>query len=351
MERKVTAGLWRCALPLAALWIGCSSAQRVAAERTRLQPVKVLVINMFALEAKPFLDGLKLTEATRVPGLPADSAEIHCNAAEVCQITTGMGYANAASSISALVWSNLFDLTHAYFIVAGIAGIDPSQGTTGSAAWARYVVDYGLAQEIDARDLPPEWSTGYIGINTGKPGEKPKLDYGTEVYQLDEPLVRAVYALSRAVQLADSPEAAAYRTKFPLAPANQPPAVIQCDTASGDTWWAGTRLGKRAAEWTRLLTDGKGTYCTSQQEDNATLTALKRGASAGKLDLRRVAVLRSGSDFDRPSPGQSEVAGLIDYPAQGGFGPACENLYRAAAPVIDAIVHDWASWRSGVPSP
>jgi purine nucleoside permease len=262
-----------------------------------------------------------------------------------------MGYANAASSISALVWSNLFDLTHAYFIVAGIAGIDPSQGTTGSAAWARYVVDYGLAQEVDARDLPPDWSTGYIGINTKKPGEKPKFDYGTEVYQLDEPLVRAVYALSRSVQLADSPEAAAYRTKFPFAPANQPPAVVQCDTASGDTWWEGTRLEKRAAEWTRLLTDGKGTYCTTQQEDNATLTALSRGASAGKLDLRRVAVLRSGSDFDRPYPGQSEVSGLVDYPAQGGFGPACENLYRAAAPVIDAIVRGWASWRSGVPSP
>ncbi|SEM35430.1 Purine nucleoside permease (NUP), partial [Variovorax sp. YR750] len=35
---------------------------------------------------------------------------------------------------------------------------------------------------------------------------------------------------------------------------------------------------------------------------------MKRGASAGLLDLRRVAVLRTASNFDRPHPGQTAYA-------------------------------------------
>ena len=86
-------------------------------------------------------------------------------------------------------------------------------------------------------------------------------------------------------------------------PASLPPSVLLCDTVSADTWWSGTRLGERAEAWTRLLTDGKGRYCTTQQEDNATYEAFKRATAAGLADDSRVAVLRAGSDFDRPAPG------------------------------------------------
>ena len=43
----------------------------------------------------------------------------------------------------------------------------------------------------------------------------------------------------------------------------------------------------------------------TQQEDNATYNALARAAAAGKVDLKRLAVLRTASNFDRPYPGQS----------------------------------------------
>jgi purine nucleoside permease len=45
-----------------------------------------------------------------------------------------------------------FDLSHAYWLVAGIAGVDPHQATIGSAVWAHYLVDGDLAHEIDARN-------------------------------------------------------------------------------------------------------------------------------------------------------------------------------------------------------
>jgi hypothetical protein len=66
-------------------------------------------------------------------------------------------------------------------------------------------------------------TTGYLGINTKSPSEKPPLDYRTEVFQLDEALLQKAYALSRSVPLSDGAEAKVARAKFPSAPANQPP--------------------------------------------------------------------------------------------------------------------------------
>lgn len=188
-----------------------------------------------------------------------------------------------------------------------------------------------------------------LGINTTQPNQKPPLDYKTEVFQLNPILADAAYALSRNVVLSDSEQAQAARAKYSYAPANRPPSVIQCDTLSGDTWWSGTRLGERARAWTKLLTDEKGVYCTTQQEDNATYEALARAAKAGRVDLDRIAVLRSGSDFDRPYNGQTSSDNLLNYAAQGGFQPALANLFAAGNPLVQEVVAHWSDWRDGVP--
>jgi purine nucleoside permease len=310
--------------------------------------VKALIISMFGPEAQPWIDNLKLAEPVAVPGLSADYPNVLCNADDVCQVTTGMGHTNAAASVAAVVFSRKFDLSHTYFLIAGIAGIDPTQGTLGSAAWARYLIDYGIAWELDAREKPDDWPTGYLGINTRSPTEKPPLDYRTEVFQLDEKLLQKALALSASAPLIDDPTAIAYRANWPIAPANQPPSVVQCDTAAGDTWWHGELLEQRAKDWTDLLTDGAGTYCTTQQEDNATYESLHRGSIAGLLDLTRVAVLRTGSNFDRPYPGQTAYDSLVNA-ISGGFVPATQNLYYAGGPVIADIVAHWAAWREAVP--
>jgi purine nucleoside permease len=300
--------------------------------------VKAMIISMFGPEGQVWIDNMALTEEIPVPGLSPDYPAVHCNAKDVCNVITGMGHANAAASISALVYSRKFDLTKAYFLIAGIAGIDPQQGTLGSAAWARYLVDYGIAWELDAREMPDGWPYGYFGINTKSPTEKPPLDYRTEVFRLDETLLQRALRLSKDVVLDDSPDAQTFRAKYASSPASDPPKVIQCDTMAGDTWYAGTALGERARDWTKLLTDGEGTYCTTQQEDNATYEVLKRADAAGRVHVDRVAVLRTGSDFDRPYSGQTDADGIVNYGEQGGFVPAISNLYKAGAPLIDDIV-------------
>jgi purine nucleoside permease len=341
------------ALILMSAFLPCTSpiARSGTAAQTPPLEVKVLIINMFSFEAAPWLDALRPTQEIRVPGLSSDYPFVRCRADAVCEMITGMGHANAAASMMAVLYSGAFDLRRTYFLIAGIAGIDPKRGTIGSAAWARYVVDSGIAHEIDAREMPHGWQDGFFGILTDGPGEVPKFDYRTEEFRLDEGLLQEALSLSKAAALEDSEDLRAYRRHYPEAPANQPPTVIQCDTLSGDTWWSGNRMGEYARRWTRLLTDNKGVYCTSQQEDNATLNALTRGAQSGLMDLKRIAVLRSGSDFDRPYPQQSV---LDSMQAQRALPDAVKvsavNLVHAGMPLVEAIVQHWDMWQHGVPA-
>ena len=149
------------------------------------QPVKVMIISMFGPEGQVWLDKLGPWKAIHVAGLSPDYPVVNCNRQEVCVMTTGMGHANAAASLMALTFSDKFDLRRTYFMIAGIAGIDPMQGTIGSAAWAKYLVDFGIQWELDAREKPDSWPSGYLGINTKGPAEKPPLDYKTEVFQAE----------------------------------------------------------------------------------------------------------------------------------------------------------------------
>ena len=340
-----------CALMIAAasaLFFGEASIAQPT-----LRPLKVVIISMFPPEAAPWIAPLKLVEEIKVPGLPIESPSIKCNTDDVCLMVAGMGHANVAASTTALTLDPRFDLRKTYFLIAGIAGIDPARGTTGTATWARYLVDAGIAHEIDAREMPKKWQSGYIGIMTKGPGEKPKFEYQTEVAQLDEALLQKALELTRNAKLDDSDKARAYRANYKNAPANQAPKVTQCDTLGGDTWWHGHRLGQHARDWTKLLTDGKGVYCTTQQEDNATYNALARAAASGKVDIKRLAVLRTASNFDRPYPGQTAYASLMASTngGSGGFGPATANLYNVGGLLVRDIVTRWAQWEAGVPAP
>jgi purine nucleoside permease len=345
---------------LARVWIAllaflgsASAIASVSEAPVRAAPleVRVLIVNMFQLEAAPWIEALQADRQVAVPGLSEDYPVVRCNADAVCQMTTGMGHANAAASLMAVLYSGQFDFRQAYVIIAGIAGIDPAMGTIGTAAWARYAVDVGIAHEIDARELPHGWSDGYFGIMTDSPVAIPKLSFRSEMFRLDETLLQWAYALSKSVTLDDSEDVRTYRQHYPSAPANQPPKVTICDTASADTWWTGKRLGDHARHWTRLLTQDAGVYCTTQQEDNASLTALIRASHSNLLDIKRVAILRSGSDFDRPYPQQAVLDGLrAQLQIQNTVRIATRNLVLAGMPVVNEIAHHWDRWHGGVPT-
>lgn len=97
---------------------------------------------------------------------------------------------NAASTISALVYSNLFDLKKTYFLIAGIAGVNPHVATTGSVMISRFEVQVALQYEFDIRDIGDNLTTGYIPYGTMKPApaEYPQYIYGTEVFEVNNDL-------------------------------------------------------------------------------------------------------------------------------------------------------------------
>lgn len=314
---------------------------------------------MFSYEASNWLANDSLTEAWAIPGLSPNYPYVYCKPPQVqnsldrdeCLITTDECYANAATSMMALVWSGVFDLTKTYFIVAGIAGVDPIDGTLGSAAWARYVVDYGLSYELDAREMPPTWPYGYTGFGPVPPGVYPTILIGTEVYRLNEALLQKALALTSHLDLTvfDNPTAQAYRALYTNhAAAREPPSVLQCDSVAIDTWWHGYYLSERASNWTTLLTNGSGNYCMTNEEDSATMTALRRAHLAGRVDFTRVAVLRTASNFDQEYPGQTAWESLNAN--SGGFEPSLDSAYYVGSTLAHDIVKNWETvYERGLP--
>src|SRR5580658_6699163 len=72
--------------------------------------VKVMIISMFSSEAAPWSTALNLQREVNVPGLSKDYPLVRCTTTGVCQMTTGMGHANAAASMMAVIYSRQFDL-------------------------------------------------------------------------------------------------------------------------------------------------------------------------------------------------------------------------------------------------
>lgn len=329
---------------LAALTITSILSSAAFAQDTAKITPKVMVITMFGQEAKPWIEGEKFTQQIKVAGLNPEYPNVDCTDAGLCHMTTAMGFANAASSVSAMALSNKFDLSKTYFLIAGIAGVDPKHGTLGSAHWAKYAVDADLNHRIDQREVPAEWETGSFALGADSPTDKAKWSAGTEVYALNAKLTDYAFNVTKDVELLDGEGAQAYRKHYKTDTATGAPLVSVCDTLSSDTYWHGIKIAESMEKWIKLATDGKGNYCTSQMEDNATLTSLKRASEAGLLDFDRIALLRTASNFDRQGEDQAALESLKSE--SGGFKLATTNAYRVGKAYADTIVSGWDKWQA-----
>jgi len=176
--------------------------------------------------------------------LPAGYHHVRMNKDGVLGMLTGVATAKAAASVMALGLDPRFDLSKAYWVVAGIGGGDPADVSLGSAVWANHVIDGDIGYEIDAREIPADWPTGFVPLRKGSPYEqpvKPQLD--GEAYTLNQDLVAWAYQLSKDVPLADSEQMRATRAKYTGFPnAMKPPFVTRGDTMSSGTFWHGSKM-------------------------------------------------------------------------------------------------------------
>jgi purine nucleoside permease len=237
-------------------------------------------------------------------------------------------------------------------LIAGIAGVNPNEGTLADVAFAKYAVQIGLQYEFDAREMPAGWNTGYSPLGSDHPEKYPTATYGTEVFELNTNLRDIAMGFTSGVKLNDSADSVAYRAHYNLNTAAKKsdkfkeaikkPSVRKGDVVTSDQYFSGTLLGESFVNTTRLFTNGSGTYCMTAQEDNATLEALLRGAARKVLDFSRIIVMRAAADFDRPYPGLPSYDNLFVV-TQGAFNPSLLNLYIAGTPVVKGILKEWTT--------
>lgn len=320
-------------------------------------PVKVVVVTMFERgadtgdEPGEFQNWVEHEKLDQVIAFPQGFHDLRMNAEGVLGTLTGVGTARAAASIMALGLDPRFDLTKAYWVVAGIAGVDPEDASLGSAAWAEWVVDADLAHEIDAREIPKDWKTGYVPLRKSVPYEQPlEKDVGG-IFHLQPSLVDWAVRLTRNVPLQDTEAMQTERMKFTSVNARRPPFVLKGDTISGSTFWHGKLLSQWADDWVKYQTGGKGNYVTTAMEDTGTMQSLEFLAKAGRVDSNRVLILRTASDFDQPTPGETPAQSLArtKIGKYTGYGPALDAAWRVGRVVIADLVKNWDNYRDKPP--
>ena len=323
-------------------------------------PIKVVVVSMFEHgevtgdrpgEFQFWVERLPLDQSM---SFPAGDHELRLNDRGVLGMCTGSGIPNATASIMALGLDDRFDFSKAYWLVAGIAGGDPADMSLGSAAWAKFVIDGDLLFEIDAREIPSDWPYGIVPLGGTKPAKTAAdMEGGWTVdtisYALDAELVEWAYGLTRNIKVPVDEKVVEFRAQFSNhEAARQPPKVIIGDTLSASTYWHGHYLNAWANDWVKLHSDQQANFATTNMEDSGTLTALHRLARIGRVDARRVLVLRTASNFSVPPPGQPATwSATAEYPDRGLS--ALEAAYRVGSPVVEAILSDWDRYQSSLP--
>lgn len=329
-----------------------AAAVSSAAAKPRPIQVKVVIVAMFEIgedtgdQPGELQYWVERDHLDQVYPLPAAYHAARMNANGEMAVLTGQGTAHAAATIMALGLDPRFDFSHAYWLIAGIAGGNPDRISLGSAAWASWVVDGDLGYEIDPREMPNDWSTGYVPLRKTRPFEAPAAPLDGQVYQLNPQLVQWAYDLTRNSPLADSAALQLIRSHFDGAAAQRPPFVTLGDEISSSTYWHGKLSDAWATEWVNYFTGGKGQFATTAMEDTGTLQSLKYLAQAGRVDWQRILVLRTVSNFDRQPRGMSAADSLAQQRigTYSAYLPSLEAAYKLGHEVVNALLLHWPGY-------
>jgi purine nucleoside permease len=346
-----------CSRIVVALLVSLCLAALAQAE-TRPIPVKVVVVTMFEVGADTgdqpgeLQYWVERDHLDRIFPLAAGYHAVRMNHAGEMAVLTGPGIAHATATIMALGLDPRFDLTHAYGIVAGIAGGSPDRISLGSAAWARWVVDGDLGYEIDARETPQDWTTGYLPLRKSRPFEDPAAALAGQVYALNQTLAAWAFQLTRSTPLADSDHLKEIRSNFDGAAAARPPFVTMGDELSSSRYWHGKLFDAWAAQWLPYFTSGRGEFDTTAMEDSGTLQSLEYLAKAGRVDNHRVMVLRTVSNYDRQPRGMTAADSLATQRIgkYSSYLPSLEAAYTVGEVVVNELLTHWTEYSNKIPA-
>ena len=169
-----------------------------------------------------------------------------------------------------------------------------------------------------------------------------------QMYALNAPLAQWAFNLTRNTPLDDSDQLKEIRGGFDGAASQRPPFVGMGDEISSSTYWHGKLMDEWAAEWMRYFTGGKGEFATTAMEDTGTLQSLEFLANAGRVDLKRVLVLRTVSNFDRQPRGLTAAESLARQRIgkYAAYLPSLEAAYRVGHVVVSELLDPLAAIRA-----
>lgn len=321
--------------------------------------IKVVVVTMFEIgndtgdAAGEFQHWKERQGLNKRFAFPQSHHDIYMNEdTGVLAIVTGMGTSRSASAIMALGLDPRFDFSKAYWLVAGISGGDPEDVSLGSAVWANYLIDGDYAHQIDAREIPEDWSTGYLPLFSKGPYDANKPAAQSEVFKLNTDLSEWAYQLTKHTKLTDNKAMKMSREHYQSFPnALLPASVMKGDHLAAMTFWHGKILNTWANRWVEYWTDGKGEFVTSAMEDTGSYQSLAYLTNAGKADVNRFMVLRTVSNYTMPPKGVTAADNLLkDSDEYAGMEVALESAYRVGSTVVDNIVANWAEYKDHLPS-
>jgi purine nucleoside permease len=270
---------------------------------------------------------------------------------QVLGIVTGIGTAKSASAIMALGLDSRFDLTSAYWIIAGIAGIDPEDASIGSAVWSSYLVDGDLAHEIDPREMPDDWDFGYFARSTTSPFDPNRPEPTGEMFVANPSLRDWAFELTKDVDLPDSKSLEETRKLYTEHPnARKPPFVLKGGHIAAMTFWHGEILNEWANRWVAYWTDDKADFITSAMEDTGTFQSLEYLDRIDRVDKNRVMVLRAGSNYTMQPPGMTAAENMFrENKGFAGLDASLESLYIVGSTVLESIVSNWDEYEDTIP--
>ena len=321
-----------------------------------IQP-KVLVVSTFEIgqdtgdrpgEFQFWVERERLTQSLALPNL---SRPLRHGTNGVFGFVSGTTV-RAATEVLALGLSPELDLTRTYWLINGIAGVDPEDASVGSAAWALHVVDGDIAYEIDSRDVPPSWPYGLVPIGGKKPNvinEDATWAPKPMAWTLNAGLARWAYGITRDIPIPDSDAAKAHRALYTAHPAAQRPAsVLLGDSLGSCRYWHGPGMTRWANDWARLHTANRGNFVMTNMEDHGIAHALQQLARMRKVDFNRVLFLRTGSNYCTPAPGKAAADSRTEE--YSGMLPALEAAHRVGSRVVHEIIEHWPRHEAVIPS-
>lgn len=310
--------------------------------------IRAVIVTTFPIESRLWEEREHLDETVPFPAGPPFLRTNHDHT--VLSMVSGTTLVNATASLMALGLDGRFDLTHAYVLINGIAGVDPEDASIGSVAWARYVVG-DVSRYIDPHDAPADWPYGFfpIGATAPNPATAPvHAVQRSNLYPLNDKLADWAFSQTKDLKLGDDPAVAAFRAQMTGLPsAQRPPFVLLGDTFASDAYWHGTTSNRWANDWVRLWTAGRGNFVMTEMEDSGFMEAVARLAAVHRVDPQRVMVMRAGSNYSEPRPGHTAVESVTA--PYIGTRLATEDAWLCGSTVLHWLLQHWDTTYSQVP--